>query len=838
MNVDMGSMGVFSSGRKLKTYARSSRNVAYKELRRRTPDERSNLIAPFVAKEAGAVSKGKSCREAETGTPRRIPSAQSRVQTKTPRKLQHPSAVKTNNNVYDIPSSDEDSRNQVEKGPKRRKLDNTKADWRAKGVDRVRIDSRKGAQQKRVEKSEERPKTPAKKFVQSENKKVPRVEVVVRTPPSVKTRRTTQPNRGHEQKHPKPLNKPETKRPISASPPRNPFQPKATPVTRRAGPSASTFIRKPVKPSLSRTPSQKLQEMTQHLPTDSYLNLPVKRSLNGGKERQADLSTETPGTPFRTRLIDALNLRESESSDDSSDSDTVMRSPPSSNSRSNSQASSIGVGAPSSQSIDTIVLPTNPRRQPATSSQLQQTGLRVTYARQRSFRTQNDMDSSMTGTNGVKSASASQEDPFLFDLNTPLLPSKPATTPTDLDESNDTGPGTVRSLHELRRAGGNARYQAVIESIFEDLEDKSASTSRKRSGLIQLCSKLIDPDFARRFVSNSLEKRLSRCTENESDMICRYLSICIYALLLTLASISPAVLSTCHAQILNAAPFLITERRDISELSKLRTTNMSKAGQTSLRNLSAELRDSKIWPETSPANLSPQNMTLRALELAVRKVREAGDQSSTIPSSLLAQVVELLLQYSLGGGALEDDLLVLEMTFSILESYTVGLPCLDGEQEKILKRLARLGSLLAQLGERTDALSRQIQILQIRLILNITNNNPSLCDDFATPDLVGALARLVLVNFGAVAEDLASGSGDKKESLLDTVILALGTLINLGECSGASRRLFLQMKSGEAVLVDGLMELFTSGLEVISEVCCGLAPPFRMEYGVKMWVIY
>jgi hypothetical protein len=106
-------------------------------------------------------------------------------------------------------------------------------------------------------------------------------------------------------------------------------------------------------------------------------------------------------------------------------------------------------------------------------------------------------------------------------------------------------------------------------------------------------------------------------------------------------------------------------------------------------------------------------------------------------------------------------------------------------------------------------------MLEIRLILNITNNNPRLCDDFSIPDLVGALAGIILSNFGLVSEDSA---GDKKDSVLDTVILALGALINLTEWSGTSRKLMFELRNASTTLLDAFLLLFAEGWEAISEV--------------------
>ncbi|EFW22824.1 conserved hypothetical protein [Coccidioides posadasii str. Silveira] len=682
MQADIASME-FSSGRKLKTYGRASRNIVRSPFQRTLPERFDQDTSP-TPKDVGI-----SRRDIET--PRK---ALHRGNSETTKKVERPrlTVPKIEGSIYDIPSSDDDTQNRSGRERKRRRLETPTALCKFSQVDRTAlVESRERPQQVQIDKPLERQSSAVKRARHTVAEKSPRVGVVIQSPPSAKANGTNQFD--HDQrtlpgKKPLSLGSP-SKQPLSARSWSHRFRHDPGSRPGPTNPAASVPANQPVRPSLSRSPSQKLKEMTQHLSTES-------------------------GPP------------------------------------------------PTKDSVSTNTFPSvNPRRRrPEISNQLQQNTSRVTYARQRSFRTEGDMDTNMSGMNDMKPTSASKADPLLFDIGTSLLPPKLVPNLQEPDDNNDTGPGMVRSIYELRRAGGNARYQAVIESIFEDLEEKTASTSRKRSGFFQLCSKLVDTEFSRRFISNSLEKRLSECTVNEPDMICTYLT----------------------------------------------------AGQSSLRDLCVQLRENKLWSELPPARLSPQNLELRSLELAVRKVREAGDRTATVSNPVLAQIVDLLLQHSREGA--NSDLFVLEMAFSILESYTVGLPSLDSEQERILNRLSRMGLLLAQLIDRSDAASRQIQILQIRLILNITNNNPALCEDFATPDMVGALARLVLSNFRTVAEDLAS---DKKESLLDTVILALGTLINLTEWSSRSRGLFLQMKHGPAILVDRLMELFIGGLETVSE---------------------
>ena len=577
------------------------------------------------------------------------------------------------------------------------------------------------------------------------------------------------------------------------------------------------------------SPASKLRSITKHLS-------PMKKPPGFGSVHS---DTNIPGTVSRTRLVDALGSKRRYSSD-SSDSESEIR-------RSTSRSPSAGLDDTQTTTFDDDHQAlTNPRRAPASSQ-------RVTYARQRSFLTETNR-----GDGDV--------DP-LGDLATPLLPESPrklskfkSSTSWDFEEDEEgNSTRTIRSVYELRQAGSNARYQGVIETIFEDLEDTSTSLSCKRSGLMQLCTRLTDYQFAHKFLSSSLDKRLAKCTSGLSDVISAFLLAYIYALLLSTGPASPIVLRTCSAQISRIAPVLLKEKRDVMVVAKQGDAKMTKAGYSDLKALGRSIQSSKIWSETKPRIVSPQILALRCKELAIRRIRETGDTVESLTTPVLKQVVELLLQQPLPEDTESDGVLVVELCLSILESYTVGLGQLEPRQESVLRGLAKLGPLLSDLTRqaKTNPRQRQLQGLEIRLVLNITNNNPRLCDDFSTPELIRGLSEVVLVNFESVEEELnavlgeaatvtavagrdagnyaktstAIGNGvDKKESLLDTVILALGALINLTEWSGTARRLVLDshgeetvsntktMKQTRTTLLDGFVRLFTEGWEGVSEV--------------------
>lgn len=586
------------------------------------------------------------------------------------------------------------------------------------------------------------------------------------------------------------------------------------------GISFETTAQPGLSPNLKTTEQYKMGQ--QPGPKELVKRRSTPKRFQAGNGRAEYMRSKTPDdipiavSPGRRRLVDGLNMSGSDV-DDSLNSVIVnpQESDPLSPSHSKSSldlSNSKGIGPSESRTGDGDVI-----QRPTSTQNSQTIGPRITYARQRSFLSETSM---LQDPDPVK-ASDPLGTPQKYGVRDNDGISSMATkmTPVGIDdESGITSSGAVRSIHELRQAGGNARFQGMVDSILEDIEDNLSPVSGRRSGLIQLCCKLGDYDFARQFLENGAEKRLSRSLRNQVDIISSCLSIYACALLLSTGPISNTTLSACCSVISDVTPLLLGEEEDIQVLSKSRRMNSSRAEQASLRDLRGQSLGSRIWPDKSPTRVTPQIMTLRCLEMVVRKVREKGEHLEIISGSALDQLVEILLRHSnnlKANPALANDFLVLELVFSILESYTVEMSSLGPGQETTIKQLSRVGPFLSFLTEQDNVQSQQLQILNIRLILNVTNNNLSLCEDFATSDIIGALVEIILSKFGLVSED---SIGERREPILDTVILALGTLINLTEWSETPRTLILSCEKNSVTFIDSLLRLFTNGLDMISEV--------------------
>ncbi|KAJ9300294.1 hypothetical protein DTO271G3_2411 [Paecilomyces variotii] len=494
-------------------------------------------------------------------------------------------------------------------------------------------------------------------------------------------------------------------------------------------------------------------------------------------------------TPGRKRIVDSLSAQ-----------GRPERLPP--------QPSDIDDDSKAMSSNDLFTTPA-PTGQSIRLAASQSSGSKVTYARQRSF---------LSELGSSDDAGPRDLSELLASSRMPLQPqvSSATTLSSLIDDEESNRASSVRSIHELRRAGRTAHFQGTVNSMLEDIEDASLSISSRRSALLQLCRKLSDPQFALQFLEHGFDRRLASCISDQLDVTCSYLALCAYALILSNGPPSPDILLSFWPQVLQLSPALLELEGDVLVMSKQKRYNLPKDGQIGFRDLVSHFRT--VFPaDQLHLWLSPQILGLRCLWLTLRGCRDRIDALKRIPSATTERIVEILVRNSdhLGDSLSAESLSILEYTLSILEAHTT-LPDksrFEDGRENPIKAVSSLGTLLYSLEETHDHRLKEIQVLYIRLVLNITNNNTSLCEDFSTPELVRSLVEIVLKDFERVSEMV---SEEKKESI-DAVILALGTLINLTEETATPRKLILEEMTQSGSLLDRLLSLFSSGIEAVSE---------------------
>ncbi|KAL5365450.1 wings apart-like protein regulation of heterochromatin-domain-containing protein [Aspergillus floccosus] len=423
-------------------------------------------------------------------------------------------------------------------------------------------------------------------------------------------------------------------------------------------------------------------------------------------------------------------------------------------------------------------------------------GSKVTYARQRSFLDEMSLleedELSHTSPHGKKSS-------FMI-APTPTIPSYP-----HIDELNDNRP--VRSIHELRQSGDNARFREAVELIFEDIEDSDISTLERCSSFIQLCEKLLDRRCVSNFSEYGFDERLVKSMRKDLDVQSASLALCAYRMACDGGSFSYALSGPFWSQLLDLAPALLDVDVDLLSLLKQRSLGLSRSMQASakkiLPNLTSALsRDSALSDE-----VSPQSLTLFSIHHVLQRVREKGSTVELLSASLLHKLVRLLRledldePCSLSPHRSQRYVLVL----SILETYTIVSGPLDTGQ---CASFYPLGQLYTLLTTKRNTLDYEILILYVRLILNLTNKDLSLCDIFTTPQILSGLVHIITVGFS----EEPGGPIDKESSSFNTVILALGALINLAEKNDSFRAMFLIPSTGSTPFLESLIQRFSTNI--------------------------
>jgi hypothetical protein len=389
----------------------------------------------------------------------------------------------------------------------------------------------------------------------------------------------------------------------------------------------------------------------------------------------------------------------------------------------------------------------------------------------------------------------------------------------DTDGDAEQGVASIRSIHELRRAGGRARSQVDMESIFEDIEAKGAMAhARRLRGLAVLTERLTDAEVGQHILEHGLDQRLRRCPLLDGDLVGQtLLTICLTRL--TCGTQLPnESLEEILSSLVPAGGSLLREPGDFEATIRDGAQRLSKGTCMKIIGMTESFRSSPVWATRRPERLSPQLVFIRFLDVVIRQVRQLGDFGMTLSTPIFRQLVHILLQTGERESSQVEDrdcMVRIELVISVLESLTISGNWVQDGGVEVAKDLCRLGPLLTELAQSCEGGSRQTYHLILRLILNVMNNNARLCDDFAEPELISSF-------FGIVQRDFLDTGVLKKAALkqarLEGVILALGALSNLAEHSERCRQIMFQRSVDARSMVDWITVVFRDQAEIASEV--------------------
>ena len=440
--------------------------------------------------------------------------------------------------------------------------------------------------------------------------------------------------------------------------------------------------------------------------------------------------------------------------------------------------------------------------------------LKVTYAQQqRTFLTEtlecNPSSSQLTDVNLDKVQAPKPGDTILLASRKPSYDEE---YELEVQEASDLQGGTMRSIHELRQAGGNVRLAEELESFLDELEGSAIGSSSRRAALVAIVCKLQESASCRFFTDKGMEARLVSQADPYDDLITKSLFTMSFLRLLTKSNSSfPLPVERGMTRVLFG---LLGAELDLTRCAKRREFNMSKVALQEYVALCASILGSKLWQSDEVEYLSGQLLSLQCLSCMIRRKREANDGSQLLSTGQVQLLATATIPESAKVPSLNKTARkCLQLAISVLESCTVSGTA-DSEHawsDDVLRRVA--GVLPTLDASWTDDWER-LEILTLQLYLNLTNGVPYLCSLFAQTQVVETSFNIVEAFFKR-SDTRGVGQG---HSLLDRAILALGCLINFAEGCEAMRDLVLRQRRRGQSFLQLLLDLFLENSARVAEV--------------------
>jgi hypothetical protein len=446
----------------------------------------------------------------------------------------------------------------------------------------------------------------------------------------------------------------------------------------------------------------------------------------------------------------------------------------------------------------------------------QPVGPKFTYSRQRSMLAEQDLMQQLAMDMPIQPAQASHGRKH----RRGSIPSlKPLASFHEEVEDDEGASIAIRSVHELRQAGAVNRFLDEIQDFLERIgSPNSTQLSMRRSGLLDLSSKMQDKSFARQFRANGVEQRLFVHLGQENDIISGFIMVSLLIAVLMDGSMPHIVAHLRRQGITRLLIRLLECKSSTIAIGKERTSNMSKVGQSLLAEYHEKFLQMPIWEELQPQVISPRTMALKCLEMMVRQTREAGNSGDIFSKELTTNLFAILKSASdesswdLPRGRCAIDF---NLALSALESHSVIARTVHDETIWINEFLPIIADALEVALARPVESFGVLQVLILRLTLNVTNNNARASDVFARSTLMAAMGQALVAKFKQISRFLTE---DDLSVAVVHLILVLGVMINFAEWSSAARESLQSLEGNSDDPLDAMVQTFLDHQERTSEV--------------------
>jgi hypothetical protein len=372
----------------------------------------------------------------------------------------------------------------------------------------------------------------------------------------------------------------------------------------------------------------------------------------------------------------------------------------------------------------------------------------------------------------------------------------------------------VRGIHELRRQGQHQKFHGEAQSAIDDIAGQGGlNPSQRRSAMMDFATSMADKSYVGQLLESSLTSSLLRSISSKGEVIFDLAAAAAVLLILETRPGGAILEQIYQSSILTTLDNLLASKfasLDIHRISKERKTNMAPRARETVLEFRTLIHNLTCWPREKPEKISPQLLAVKVLDLLVVGLRQAGNGEALVDETMITKIVDATAgpcQRLKAGKATAHDCLVLDMSFSALESLSVSQEGQATWSNDILTRLADLMPAILE----TNDIDSPVR-LAIRLCINLTNDRPKACQIFARSSFVLPLLRFIGNNFVLLASRLDE---KRKTEVLEDLIFSVGAMINLAECSEQARASSIQ--DGDDVVGD-LVQIFLDGSDRADQV--------------------
>ena len=378
----------------------------------------------------------------------------------------------------------------------------------------------------------------------------------------------------------------------------------------------------------------------------------------------------------------------------------------------------------------------------------------------------------------------------------------------EIDDDEPTAGTGTKSIHELRRAGANNRFEREIEALFDDLEAIDSTRSVRIHALTNLLEHILAPEYATRFLETQLEIRLSNVAIRDVDMLTSTLFTSIF-LVLTGIDGRPDIPKKVQNAVACLAVTQLLEKRSLTTLAKERKANLSKLVIKDITEAEQKLLPFLAWDTMMPERVSPQLFAISTLASMTKALRLNGQAFVNSSEAFLKEIFQVVEEANSDAATTNDNFLLIKAAMSFLENSSQTSSALGLDEPRSFASFANtLSNVLRTFGKQRV----ELQQICLRTIVNLSNNEAQVSTILATTPVLEEIFEVIRHNFDPLA-NAADADQVVDQDQLNSVILALGCLMNLVECSEEARNRFFEMGTPPRSSVDWLLDRFDLRVE-------------------------